>query len=127
MIKGLTGGRGIAVNGGNTSLPYVGPNTSNPVTGMLRISGTEMEVFTGSGWQMIGTSYATVELDTETIMLLDWARKKKREEEVLASLPNDNPAVKLARQNINRIKQELAQAEEQLKITEILTHEETTS
>jgi hypothetical protein len=127
MIKGLTGSRGIAVSGGNTSLPYVGPNTNNPVTGMLRINGTDMEVFNGGSWQLIGTSYATVELDTETVMLLDWARKKKLEEEVLASLPNDNPAVKFARQNINRIKQELARAEEQLKITEILTHEETTS
>jgi hypothetical protein len=127
MIKGLTGSRGIAVSGGNTSLPYVGPNTSNPLTGMLRVNNTGLEVFDGSCWQIIPSSYATVTLDTETLLLLEWARKKKREEEVLASLPNDNTAVKLARQNINRIKQELAQAEEQLKITEILTHEETTS
>ena len=49
---------------------------------------------------------------------------KKMEEEVLLSLPNDNPAVKIARQNVNRAKKELARAEEQLKITEILSQDE---
>jgi hypothetical protein len=127
MIKGLTGSRGIAVNGGNTSLPYVGPNTSNPVTGMLRINGTEMEAFTGSGWQMIGSSYANVELDTETIMLLEWARKKKLEEEMLLTLPSDHPAVKIAKQNLNKAKAEVKRLEDQLKVTEILIHEESTS
>ena len=46
------------------------------------------------------------------------------EEEVLLSLPSDNPAVTIARKNVNRIKQELARAEEQLKITEILSQDE---
>ena len=124
MIKGLTGSRGIAVNGGNTALPYIGSNMNNPIQGMIRINNTDLEVFAGSGWQVISTSYATVELDTETIMLLEWARKKKMEEEVLLSLPSDNPAVTIARKNVNRIKQELARAEEQLKITEILSQDE---
>jgi hypothetical protein len=48
MIKGLQGISGITVSGGNTALPYVGPNANNPMTGMLRINGTEMEVFNGS-------------------------------------------------------------------------------
>jgi hypothetical protein len=127
MIKGLVGSRGIAVSGGNTSLPYVGPNTSNPMTGMLRINGTEMEVFNGSSWQMIVTSYATVELDNETIMLIEWARKKKLEEEMLLTLPSDYPAVKIAKHNLNKAKAEVKRLEEQLKITELLTHEESTS
>jgi hypothetical protein len=127
MIKGIMGSRGIAVNGGNTSLPYVGPNTSNPMTGMLRINGTDMEVFNASSWQVIGTSYATVELDTETIMLLEWARKKKVEEELLITMPSDHPAVKAAKENLNKIKLEVRRLEEQLKITEILIHEESTS
>jgi len=124
MIKGLMGKGCVVVEGGNTALPYVGPNANNPIQGMLRINNTDLEVFTGEGWQKINTSYATAELDNETLMVLEWARKKKREEEVLFSLPSDNPAVKIARENINLIKQELARAEEQLKITEILSQDE---
>ena len=129
MIKGLMGRGCVIVEGGNTSLPYISMNTENPIQGMVRIWGTDLQVFSGIGWSTIPSSYATAELDNETIMLLEWARKKKREEEVLLSLPSDNPAVKIARENINRIKQELARAEEQLKITELLSKEydETTS
>jgi hypothetical protein len=127
MIKGLTGSRGIAVNGGNTALPYVGPNPNNPVQGMIRINNTDLEVFTGAGWQVINTSYATAELDTETIMLLEWARKKKREEESLSTYSHDHPAVKIAKQNLNKAKAEIKRLEEQLKITEILSQDETTT
>ena len=124
MIKGLMGKGCVVVEGGNTALPYVGPNPNNPIQGMIRINNTDLEVFTGAGWQVINTSYATAELDTETIMLLEWARKKKREEEMLSTYSHTHPAVKLAKENINRIKQELAQAEEQLKITKILSQDE---
>jgi AAA+ superfamily predicted ATPase len=66
-------------------------------------------------------------LDTNSLDLLNWAKKKKMEEEVLISLPSDNPAVKIARANVNRAKQELVKAEEQLKITEILIQDEETT
>jgi hypothetical protein len=118
------GGRGIAVNGGNTSVPYVNQNVNNPVQGMIRIWGSDMQVFDGSSWMNLSSSYATVELDTETIMLLEWARKKKVEEEMLLTLPSDHPAVKAAKENLNKVKLEVRRLEEQLKITEILSKEE---
>ena len=52
---------------------------------------------------------------------------KMIEEEALFSLPNDHPAVIIARQNVNRATQELARAKEQLKITEILSQDEKTT
>jgi len=124
MIKGLMGKGCVVVEGGNTSLPYISMNTENPIQGMIRIWGTDLQVFSGIGWSTIPSSYATAELDTETIMLLEWARKKKREEEMLSTYSHTHPAVNLAKENINRIKQELARAEEQLKITEILSQDE---
>ena len=124
MIKGLAGGAGVRVSGGDTSLPYVSMTNENPMQGMMRIWGSDMQVFDYTSWKTLPSSYATATLDEYTLELLDWARKKKMEEEVLLSLPNDNPAVKIARENINRIKQELARAEEQLKITEILSQDE---
>ena len=118
------GSRGVTVNGGNTSLPYVNQNSSNPMQGMVRVWGTDLQVFDGTSWQVISTSYATVELDTETIMLLEWARKKKVEEELLITMPSDHPAVKAAKENLNKIKLEVRRLEEQLKITEILAKDE---
>jgi hypothetical protein len=127
MIKGLMGSNGIAVNGGNTSLQYVNQNVSNPMQGMIRVWGTDMQVFEGTSWTTIQTSYATVELDTETLMLLEWAKTKKRDEELLITVSSDHPSVKAAKQNLNNAKLEVKRLEDQLKITEILIHEESTS
>jgi len=127
MIKGLTNGAGILVAGGNTTLPYVPMNNENPIQGMMRVWGSDIQVFNGSNWTNINASYALITLDTDALDLLQWAKKKKIEEEVLISLPSDHPAVKIARQNVNQAKQELARAEEQLKITEILSQDEQTT
>lgn len=127
MIKGLAGGVGVKVSGGDTSLPYVSMNTENPIEGMIRVWGSDLQVFNGSNWSILPSSYATVTLDEYALGLLDWVRKKMIEEEVLISLPNDHPAVKIARQNVNRANQELARAKEQLKITEILSQDEKTT
>jgi hypothetical protein len=121
MIKGLQGITGITVSGGNTALPYVGPNIQNPMTGMMRINGTEMEVFNGSSWLQLATSYATVGLDQDVLDIVQWARKKRDEEMVWQSLAKDNKAVKIALDN-------LEQARQQLDITSKLAREhETTS
>jgi hypothetical protein len=107
MIKGLQGITGITVSGGNTALPYVGPNSNNPMTGMIRINGTEMEVFNGSGWQMLSTSYATVGLDQDVLDTVQWARKKRDEEMTWQSLAKNNKAVKIALDNLEQAKQQL--------------------
>ena len=127
MIKGLASGVGVTVSGGNTSVPYVNQNTTNPIQGMVRVWGTDMQVFDGTNWVTISTSYATVELNTETKMLLEWAKKKKIGEELLITLPSDHPSVKAAKQNLNKAKLEVNRLEEQLKITEILIQDEQTA
>jgi len=121
MIKGLQGISGVLVTGGNTSLPYVNPNPNNPMTGMLRVHNTDIEVFTGSNWQMLSSSYATVGLDQDVLDIVQWARKKRDEEMMWESLAKDNKAVKIALDN-------LEQAKQQLNITAKLAREyETTS
>jgi 3-dehydroquinate synthase class II len=87
------------------------------MTGMLRINATEMEVFNGSSWQMIPSSYATVSMDQDVLDIVQWARKKRDEEMTWQSLAKDNKAVKIALDN-------LEQAKEQLKITAHLAKEE---
>jgi hypothetical protein len=107
MIKGLTGTCGVTVSGGNTALPYIGPNTNNPMTGMLRINATEMEVFNGSSWQQISSSYATVSMDQDILDIVQWARKKRDEEDKWYKLASSNEAVRIALDHLEQAKTRL--------------------
>ena len=122
MIKGLMGSKGVNVLGGNTSLQYVNQSISNPMQGMIRVWGTDMQVFDGNGWSNIQSSYATVELDADSQSLLEWARNKRSEELQHKNLADKHPAVKIALEN-------LVKAKEQLDVTIILSeeYEQTTS
>jgi hypothetical protein len=102
MIKGIMGTTGVTVSGGNTSLPYIGSNASNPVQGMIRINGTDMEVFNNTGWQTIGSSYATVSFDQDTQDLLQWARTQRTLEMNRKILIENNPALQKAYEAIQR-------------------------
>jgi hypothetical protein len=102
MIKGLQGSAGLTVNGGNTSLPYIPPNANNPIQGMIRVNNTDLEVFNGTGWQSLPSSYATVSLDQETQDLLLWARTQRTLERNRAVLIENNPALEKAYKAILR-------------------------
>ena len=110
MIKGLQGVGSVQVGAGNTSVPYVNQNTNNPMTGMMRVWGTDMQVFDGSSWMNIGTSYATVGLDMSTEEAIQWAKRKMAEERDLKERMERHPGLK--------------QAYEQFKIMDALTLEE---
>lgn len=71
------GGSNITVSGGNTSVPYVSMNNTNPIQGMLRIWGTDMQVYDGNNWMTLSTSYATVELNAHTQSLLQWVEAQR--------------------------------------------------
>jgi hypothetical protein len=103
MIKGIMGGKSVVVSSGNTSVPYVGQNPSNPMQGMVRVNGSDMQVFDGGGWINVGSSYATVELTPEVESLLDWARQKKAEDAKLREMLDKVPALKKAQENLDLI------------------------
>ena len=118
MIKGITtSSRYTVVTAGNTSVPYVNQNINNPIQGMIRISGTDMQVFDGSNWMMMSTSYASVGLSPEAELLLDWAKKKRDEEKELEELAQTNPTI---RDLLDTIKQK----EEQITIVRTLIKKE---
>lgn len=93
---------GVTVSGGNTSLPYISSNTNNPIQGMIRINGTDMEVFNGTGWQSLPSSYATVSIDQEILDLIQWARTQRQLEQNRATLIKNNPALEKAHEAIKR-------------------------
>lgn len=127
MIKGIMqGGRYITVTGGSPGSNYVNNYSGAQGIGNMRFntSNQNVEVWDGNTWITLQSSYATVQLDEDAIRLLDWAKRKMVEEEAILSLPSDHPAIKIAKQNVNRAKQALKEAEEQLKITSILSEEQ---
>ena len=123
MIKGLQGGAGISVAGGNTTVPYVGlrsDHQANPLQGMMRISGSDLQVFDGVTWVTMSSSYATVTLDNDTLEILQWARNAMQEDKELDRLAKEHPAVNAALKNMRR-------AQKQLKTTIILSRDEQTT
>ncbi len=93
MIKGLMGTCGVTVSGGDTSLPYVSPNPNNPIQGMLRINNTNIEVFNGTAWQILNSSYATVSIDQEILDVIQWARAQRTMAMNRLTLAQNNPAL----------------------------------
>ena len=102
MIKGLMGTCGVTVSGGDTALPYVGSNANNPIQGMIRINNTELEVFNGTSWQMISSSYATVSLDQEILDVIQWARTQRTMALNRLTLAQNNPALMKALEKLKK-------------------------
>lgn len=98
---------GVQVNAGNTSVPYIMPNLNNPMQGMMRINGTDIQVFDGTNWITMNTSYATVELSELTEEAIQWVSRKMQEEKDLWVLGRQHPAVAAALENLNKAKQQL--------------------
>ena len=102
MIKGLTGTCGVTVSCGNTILPYINQNVNNPMQGMVRVNGTDMQVFDNNSWINMGTNYATVTLDQEILDVIQWARTQRTLEMNRKTLIENNPALQKAHEAIKR-------------------------
>jgi hypothetical protein len=102
MIKGLQGVTGVTITGGNTVLPYVPMNNENPIQGMIRVWGSDLQVFNGSSWQMLSSSYATVSLDQELLDLMQWARAQRTMQMNRLTLAQNNPALMKALEAVKR-------------------------
>jgi len=108
MIKGLIPlGKYTVVSAGDTSVPYVNHNVVNPMQGVMRISGNNIEAFDGIRWLIVGTSMATVGLTGEAESLLDWARQKRAEEQEMMILAKTNPTVKDLLDKVNAYKDQI--------------------
>ena len=117
MINSINSGNGgayLQVNGYNNN-PYVSVDHNNPVSGMIRMNGTNMEVYNGSSWITFGTT-AEVSLTGAAISALDWCHKKMAEETKIRELAAKSVTVAdaLARYEL---------AQEQLKVVLALTDE----
>ena len=105
MIKGIMGNQGVIVSGGDVSTPYINNNSSNPMQGMIRLWSNDFQVFDGTAWIQLASSYATVSLDQDTQDLLQWARTQRQLERNRATLIENNPALEKAYKAILRAEQ----------------------
>jgi len=111
MIKGLMGSDGVFVENGNTSMPYISQNNTNPMQGMIRIYGTDLQAFDGTAWINLPSSYATVRMDSG---IVNWVRDKQAKEqeqrkelEYLKRRAEEHPSLKKAYQAIIRAEEQL--------------------
>jgi len=104
----------LTVSGGYSSLPYVAPNSNNPMTGMIRSNSGRLEMFDGSIWMTFSGPAAEVSLSGAAITALDWATKKMTEEAKILELAKTNVTVADAWENYQL-------AQEQLKVVLTLT------
>lgn len=102
MIKGITGGKYVTVQGGSSSDPYISPGSAG--AGMMRWNPNMncMEVNDGSMWKQLGMSYATVALDPEAESILNWARQERDRQRLREKRIQENPALKKAYEAIQR-------------------------
>ena len=107
MIKTVTSSSPHMYAAGSSTLPYVSYNPSNPAQGMLRINGSDMEVFDGSSWVKIYLSNADIGLNGAANSAIDWAIKKMEEEKAWKVLAEKNQAVKIALDNLEQARQQV--------------------
>ena len=91
MIRNITGGAGIHVSGSVYNAPYI--NTNMPSAGLVRYISGNLEVYDGSSWLPLQSSYPQIELDGVTQLTLQWVRAKMEQEKRMLELAKTHPTV----------------------------------
>jgi len=91
MIRNITAGYGIQIGGNSFSTPYIDPN--RPSAGMVRYLNNNIEIYDGSNWMIMQSSYPQIELTDEVQSILHWAREKMAEEARVKELAAKHPTV----------------------------------
>jgi hypothetical protein len=120
MIKSLsTNSPFIIVSGGNPGSTYIGNYSNMPGVGNMRYNpnSQNIEVFDGNTWVILSSQHSSINLSSDAVSLLEWAREKRDEEFERELLAKTNPAIK---DLVTQIKDK----EEQIKIVQALIKEE---
>ena len=92
--------------GGSESLPWVG-TSSNPIQGMVRVNGSDMEIYNGNGWVKIYMNDASIGLNKSAEDAISWAIRKMQEEKEWYELATTNEAVRIALDQLEQAKTRL--------------------
>jgi len=105
MIKSITGGSGVVVNGPSFGMPYV--DSTRPSAGMMRYKDYQFEVYDGTQWLVAVAGAPNICLDNYVLETIEWARKKMAEEAEVNRLASGHPAIQIALDNFKKAKQQL--------------------
>ena len=107
MIKTINAGAGIRIQGNYVSTTYV--NMGNASAGMVRYNGnsTNMEVYDGSSWMTLSTAYPVVELDSDVLAVVNWAKEKMNKEAKIQELAQQNKSVADALEAVEKAQEQL--------------------
>ena len=121
MIKSINSSSPfLTVSGGNPGSTYIGNYSTNaPGVGNMRYNpnNQNIEVYDGSTWIILSAHHANINLNTEAVSLLEWARKKRDEELERERLAKTNPAIK-------DLITQIEEKEEQIRVVQSLIKEE---
>jgi len=100
----IIGHNGINIAGGTGMSSrmksfYITADPEQPMQGVLRIMGTHTEVFNGYAWEQVMPQLISIELDQDTKVLLEWAKRKMAEEDRIKMLAMKHPALADAMQS----------------------------
>lgn len=84
-------------------------NQSNPVIGMMRFNTYNQctEVFDGASWYTMTDAVPMVSLTVSAETAIAWATRKMDEEAEWKKLAEISPAVAVALENLNKVKEQL--------------------
>ena len=105
MIRNITSGYGIHISGSSSGSPYV--DSTRPSAGMLRYVGNNIEVYDGSSWMPLQSSYPQIELSGDVLVVIQWAQKKMQEEAEARALAEKYPAVADALEHVRESQEQL--------------------
>jgi hypothetical protein len=91
MIRNITGGVGVQVSGSVYNSPYI--DSTRASAGMIRYVNNNLEVYDGSSWLPLQSSYPTIELDGITQEAIQWTRRRMEEEKRMLELAKKHPTV----------------------------------
>jgi hypothetical protein len=116
MIKNIAAsGKYLQVSGGSGST-YVGNNSGAQGVGNMRYNTVtqNIEIYDGFSWTVMNTGYPSIGLTGEAESILDWAKKKMREENEIEELAKTNPT-------IADLQKQIKEKQEQIRIVRNLT------
>ncbi len=91
MIRTITSGMGIHVSGSVYNAPYI--DTTRASAGLVRYTTGNLEVYDGSSWLPLQSSYPQIELDSMTQEAVRWTWRKMEEEKRMLELAKKHPTL----------------------------------
>ena len=106
MIKNITPGTGLNISGNYSNWPSfynTVSGTGNNLLGQLRYNGSSqnLEVYDGTNWLTVTTSYPTIELAPHVQAVVNWAQIKMAEESRLKALMDAHPGIQDLKQKLD--------------------------